>query len=97
MSEPLKQRLIHYLKACANNPSSQIKRLAIGTFIALLAMLVQIFTSQWASQFLFYLISLVMFAGIFYALPGYLGIWIWRMRGTFFREEKPKETDSKKH
>ncbi|MDQ7048159.1 MAG: hypothetical protein Q9M92_00930 [Enterobacterales bacterium] len=85
MSQPLKKRLVAYLKTMAANPQAQIKRLAIGTFISLIASILQIFSSQWESQILFYILSFIMLAGVIYALPGYLGIWMWRMRDTLFR------------
>jgi len=87
MIPPLKLRLVAYLKAMAATPQAQLKRLTIGTLVSLVASILQFFSSQWESQVLFYILSFFMLAGVIYALPGYLGIWVWRMRDTLFRDK----------
>ncbi len=87
MSQTPKQRLVAHLKVMANNPQAQIKRLAIGTLVSLIASVLQVITSQWESQTLFYFLSFFTLAGVVYALPGYLGIWMWRMRDTLFKNQ----------
>jgi len=68
----------------ALTPKTQLKQLALGTCGALLSMLLIVVTSHWPQPWLFYLLSVFLILSILYALPGYLGIWLWRMRKFFF-------------
>lgn len=68
----------------ALTPRTQLKRLAIGTVGALICMTVLVLTSHLANQWLFYVLSFSLVIFTLYALPGYLGIWLWRMRKYFF-------------
>ena len=74
------------LKLMAATPKTQIKRLAIGTFVSLVALLALVVTSEFEYEWLFYLLSFCMLMGIAYAIPGYIGIWLWRMKDTLFPE-----------
>lgn len=85
---PLKQRIIDHLKLMANSPRTQIKKLVIGTVVSAVSMSIIVLTAQLENQWLFYFLSVAVIVGILYALPGYLGIWIWRMRDTIFRDDK---------
>jgi len=87
-SNRLKFRLTKKLQQMADTPKTQIKRLAVGTLIALLAMMSIVLTSHLESQWLFYILTLLLAAGIIYAIPGYIGIWVWRMKDTLFRDRK---------
>ena len=69
----------------AYTPKVQIKRLAIGTSISAVAIFILTFVSQLESQWLFNLLVAVTLIGILYAIPGYIGIWVWRMRDILFK------------
>jgi multisubunit Na+/H+ antiporter MnhG subunit len=75
----------------AANPSQQIKQLAIGTAISLIAMLALVLSSDFENVWLFYFLSLVTALGILYAIPGYIGIWIWRMKDIFLKDVASKK------
>jgi len=83
----LKARIKNHLKEMANSPKTQIKRLAIGTAISILAMLMIFFTSYLEYQWLFYLFAIISSLGIIYAIPGYIGVWVWRMKDVIFRDD----------
>lgn len=72
------------LRQMALTPKTQLKRLAFGTLGALVCMLVLFFTSHFASPWIFYTLSVLVVVFTLYAIPGYLGIWLWRMRKFFF-------------
>lgn len=72
------------LRQMALTPKTQLKRLAIGTLGALICMLLLILTSHLANPWLFYSLSILLAIFTLYAIPGYLGIWLWRMRKFFF-------------
>ena len=76
------------LREMANTPRTQLKRLVIGTFLSLIGAIGLFVASGDESQWLFYLSSVVILIGVLYALPGYIGIWLWRMRKFFFDEDK---------
>ena len=71
----------------SDTPKTQMKILVIGTAIALVSMIALLFTSSLESTLLFYLFVFFMAVGIAIAIPGYIGIWVWRMRDTLFRDK----------
>ena len=73
------------LELMASTPQVQVKQLAIGTAISLISMASLILTSELELQWLFYLLSFILVLGILYAIPGYIGIWLWRMKDTLFK------------
>ena len=75
----------------AYSPKIQIKKLALGTASATVSMVTIILTSHLESQWLFYGLVLTIMVSILYAIPGYIGIWIWRMRDVFFEESQKKK------
>lgn len=87
MNAKLKERL----KAMADTPSMQIKRLAIGTGISLSAMLVMVLSSDLEITWLFYLLATIVIIGVIYAIPGYIGIWVWRMQDVIFASKDNSE------
>lgn len=66
-------------------PKAQFKQLALGTILAVLSMGMLWLTSHLESQFVFYGLVACLVASILYAVPGYLGVWLWRMRDTLFK------------
>lgn len=74
----------NYFKQMALTPKKQLKRLLIGTLGSLFFMLVLLLTSDESASWLFYLLSLSLALSIIYAIPGYIGIWLWRMRKFLF-------------
>lgn len=68
----------------AVTPQQQLTRLLKGTIGSIVAMAALILTSDWENPYLFYALAILMLLSILYALPGYLGIWLWRMRKFFF-------------
>jgi uncharacterized membrane protein YccC len=78
--QPLKDKL----RQMAENPRSQLKQLIIGTLGAFFCMLLLIYTSEQENAVLFYFLSTLLMFCVLYAIPGYLGIWMWRMRKVFF-------------
>jgi len=70
----------------SENPTAQIKKLVIGTLLSILAMMALILTSDLESQWLFYALSFVLVLGVGYAIPGYIGIWVWRMKDVLFKD-----------
>jgi hypothetical protein len=77
---PLKRRL----QTMATDPKKHLKRMLWGTLGSVIAMILLLYTSSWESRWLFYLLSGLLISCALYALPGYLGIWLWRMRHVFF-------------
>jgi len=77
-------RLITRLKQMALTPKQQLKQLLIGTLGAFISMILILFSSQWEIDWLFYLLALITGFFIAYAIPGYIGIWVWRMRKFLF-------------
>ena len=77
----------------ADHPKQQLKRLALGTLISLVAMGVLVFTVDSENQIYFYALSVIIVAGVLYAIPGYIGVWVWRMRAVIFRNRIP-DSDS---
>ncbi len=71
----------------ALTPKRQIGQLALGSFISLVAMLALIITSELESSLVFYSLSFILVLGVIYAIPGYIGIWVWRMRDVLFDQE----------
>jgi len=88
MSNQFKSRFVNLLEEMAKNPVKQIKQLATGTLISLVTMGLILVTSDLENQSLFYLLSFVTVLGIIYAIPGYLGIWVWRMKDSLFKSKK---------
>ncbi|PHS18187.1 MAG: hypothetical protein COA86_08575 [Kangiella sp.] len=86
MNNQIKEDIISRLKEMSENPTVQIKRLAIGTLLSLLAMLALVLTSDLELQWLFYILSIILVVGVVYAIPGYIGIWVWRMKDTLFKK-----------
>jgi len=89
--QSLSQKTANRLKQMASSPKQQIIRLAVGTLVSLIAMIGLLLSSDYSSQWLFYSLSLVLIAGILYAIPGYIGIWMWRMKDVFFKEPANKK------
>jgi len=86
MNNQIKEDIISRLKEMSENPIVQIKRLAIGTLLSLLAMMALVLTSDLELQWLFYILSIILVVGVVYAIPGYIGIWVWRMKDTLFKK-----------
>ena len=86
MNNQIKEDIINRLKEMSENPMAQIKRLAIGTLLSLLAMMALVLTSDLEKQWLFYALSIILVIGVVYAIPGYIGIWVWRMKDTLFKK-----------
>ena len=84
----MNSKLRYKLELMAATPRTQIKRLALGSLVSILAMLVLVLTSEFESQWLFYFLSLLIIAGVLYAIPGYIGIWVWRMKDVILGEDK---------
>ncbi|MDH5629606.1 MAG: hypothetical protein OEY96_05560 [Gammaproteobacteria bacterium] len=80
----IKTAITQHLRQMALTPKQQIKQLLTGTLTSLAGVLLMLFTSELQNQWSFYLLSTLIVLGILYALPGYLGIWMWRMRKFFF-------------
>jgi len=72
------------LEQMARTPRQQLKRLIIGTVAALFFALALMLTSDLSSTWLFYLLAAGLIAACLYGLPGYLGIWLWRLRRILF-------------
>lgn len=68
----------------ALTPKAQMKQLAIGTLGAFITVVILILTSQLENTVLFYLLSAILIGFVIYAIPGYIGMWVWRMRKTLF-------------
>jgi hypothetical protein len=75
----------------AYSPRLQIRRLAIGTSISSIAILIFMLVSHLEVQWLFYLLVVITSLGILYAIPGYIGVWVWRMRDVLFSKEEEKQ------
>ncbi len=86
MRNGIKTKLVSRLKQMSETPKIQIKQLVIGTLISLIGMTAIIFTAQLENQLLFYFLVLILSSGVIYAIPGYIGIWVWRMKDTLFKK-----------
>jgi len=84
----LKRKIGSHFEHMANTPKAQIIRLAIGASISALSILILTFVSTMEIRWLFYLLVFTTLIGILYAIPGYIGIWLWRMRNVLFRKNK---------
>lgn len=82
-----KHKLLKKLESMAENPRKQLKRVAIGTVICFVSLLALILTSSLEKVWLFYLLSIVGIIAIIYAVPGYVGIWAWRMKQVLFKKK----------
>jgi hypothetical protein len=82
--DPLKKKLYQM----AITPKAQIKKLAIGTFISITSFIALILTTPLESQWLFYILNGLTITGVLIAIPGYLGVWLWRMKDVFFKNYK---------
>lgn len=74
------------LRQMASTPKKQLKQLLIGTAGAFVCMLGLVLTSQFESEWLFYCLSFVLVLFFLYAIPGYIGIWVWRMKNLIFKD-----------
>jgi len=83
------------LHLMAMNPKEQIKKLFIGTILSTISMGLIIFTSGWENLWLFYFLVVCMIASVAYAIPGYIGVWVWRMHDVIFRKHKIKDKETK--
>ena len=83
----LKTKIINHFKQMANTPKAQLTQLAIGTSISALSILMLTFVSYMEIHWLFYLLVFTALIGFLYAIPGYIGIWLWRMRNVLFRNK----------
>jgi hypothetical protein len=72
------------LRQMALTPRTQFKKLIIGTVCAFFCMLVLILSSAQENPVLFYALSFCLALSVAYAIPGYIGIWLWRMRKSLF-------------
>ena len=72
------------LRQMALSPQKQLRRLALGTVGSVTSMLFLFLTSAQESAILFYFLSTILVVCVIYALPGYIGIWVWRMRKSLF-------------
>lgn len=79
--------LYRRLQRMATTPRAQIKRLAIGSLASLLIMLALVLTSELENQLVFYSLSGLLAIAVGYAIPGYIGVWVWRMQKVLFRQE----------
>lgn len=68
----------------ALTPRAQLRQLLIGTLGAFICALTLVLTNQSLEAWAFYTLSVIMGAFIIYALAGYIGVWMWRMRKTLF-------------
>ncbi len=78
-------RIREKLVSMAENPKAQLIQLVAGTIVSLLSMFALVLTSDWENQWVFYLLNALLIAGVIYAIPGYVGIWLWRMKDSLFR------------
>jgi len=81
------------LEVMAMTPRTQFKRLAIGTLAGILVMGLMWVTASLESDLVFYFLVFCLTLSILYAVPGYLGVWLWRMRDTLFK--KPSSGNQK--
>jgi len=82
----LKKTIRNHLKQMANSPKAQVKRLASGTVVSIISMLLIFVTSFLEYQWLFYFLVVIALLSIVYAIPGYVGVWVWRMKDVIFNE-----------
>jgi len=83
MNPRIKEKLV----SMAENPKAQLIQLATGTVMSLLAMFALVLTSDWENRWVFYLLNVLLIASVIYAIPGYIGIWLWRMKDTLFKKK----------
>ena len=88
MTRTPREKLASIFRKMADNPRQQIKQLAIGTAISLVAMILLVLTSSLENAWLFYGLAFVAISAILYAIPGYIGVWVWRMKQVFFRDKQ---------
>ncbi|MCW8875853.1 MAG: hypothetical protein OQJ89_03165 [Kangiellaceae bacterium] len=72
------------LRDMALTPRKQLKRLLVGTIVSMFGIIALIYVSKTENQWLFTSVSVIVIASVLYAIPGYIGIWMWRMRKVFF-------------
>jgi len=84
MHPKIKKKLV----SMAENPKAQLIQLATGTIVCLLSMFALVLTSDWENQWIFFLLNAALIAGVIYAIPGYIGIWLWRMKDTLFKKNE---------
>jgi len=84
----LKSKIMDQLHVMAMNPKEQLKKLFIGTILSAISMGLIVFTSDWENHWLFYFLSACMVISIIYAVPGYIGVWVWRMHDVLFKNHK---------
>jgi len=84
----LKSKIMTRLHTMAMNPKEQIRKLFIGTISSVISMGLIAFTSHWENQWLFYFLVVCVIASVAYAIPGYIGVWVWRMHDVIFRNHK---------
>lgn len=87
INNQMNEWLENTLKEMANTPAKQIRKLAIGSLLSLIAMGLLIITSDLENQIVFYSLATIALLAIIYAVPGYIGIWVWRMKSTLFRKD----------
>ncbi len=81
---PTKAQIIAHFKQMALTPRKQLKQLLVGTVGGLLAMIGVLIASHFEQTYWFYLFASIVAICLIYALPGYIGIWLWRMRKFLF-------------
>ena len=91
----LKKKIMNHLHQMAMNPKEQLKKLFVGTILSAVSMGLIIFTSDRENQWLFYLLVICVIGSVFYAIPGYIGVWVWRMHDVIFKTHKNKDSASK--
>ena len=82
----LKKQLKNKLYQMANTPKTQIKQLALGTLISTISIIFLTLTSPLENSWLFYGLNALTILGIIIAIPGYIGVWVWRMKKILFKE-----------
>lgn len=85
--ESLKKQLKNKLHQMAITPKTQIKQLAFGTLISTFSIIALTITSPLENSGLFYSLNAITIIGVIVAIPGYVGVWLWRMKGVFFKEK----------
>ncbi|MGX5173018.1 hypothetical protein ACUR5C_03215 [Aliikangiella sp. IMCC44653] len=78
------QSIKAHFRNMALTPITQLKRLAIGTLLSLIFSATLILFAEALTAWLFYSLALALILSALYALPGYFGIWLWRMRKFLF-------------
>lgn len=75
------------LKQRAYSPKAQFKQLAIGTLLSTAAMTFLSLTNAFDKQWLFITLQLFILFAVTYAIPGYIGVWLWRMKNVFYGKD----------